>query len=217
MAVKNKIFFAERILNDVFAVRGREEKIDPREVYLVMDSICNSLAKQGLLESWSLGFTNSVEDLFTTTFEWLTVVDTANQNSYVALPATYASVPGQQGIVRVYFRNNLGNRKKYYDPVIIMQARDVENYRNTLGSDLEGRIGGYAKNGQFIFTQSRVSAIYGDVGMQLMIRDSAAIADDGLYPIPGDYEDEFITLCVNKFIARRKNPTDVLKDNNDKP
>lgn len=218
MATRNKIFWAERILNEVYPVRSRDEKIDIREVFLVMDSICNGLAKEGLLEFWKLGATGSVDEHWLTTFEWQTITDTTGQPSSAPIPATYMSLPGVQGISRVYFRNNLGNKKKYYDPIIVMQARDVENYRNTLGADLEGRLGVYPKNGTLYFTQSGVGAKHGtDLGMQLMVRSSGDIADDGLYPIDPAMEAEFLQRCVNWFRNRKGQPIDVLKDNNDTP
>jgi hypothetical protein len=216
--IKNKLWFAERILNDVFAVRSREEKIDTREVIIVMDSICTAMCKEGLLEFWKLGETAGVDEHWMTTFEWNSVQDTIGQPSSVVIPATYASLPQVQGISRVYFRNNQSNKKKYFDPIIIMQARDVESYRNTMGGDLEGRLGVYPKNGILYFTQSGIAAKYGsDLGMQLFVRDATAIADDSLYPIDPAMEAEFIMRCVNWFKTRRGTPVDTLKDNNDKP
>jgi hypothetical protein len=217
MAIRNKYFYAERILLDVYPVRGRDEKIDTREVILVMDSVCNALAKEGLLETWKLGGTNSVEDQFQTTFEWLTITDTANQPSSVTIPANYVTVPNNQGISRVYFKNNEPNKKRYYDPVIITNIRDIENYRNTFGNDLEGRLSCASKNGVLIFNQSGVGAKYGSLGIQLLVRSSSDIDDTSVYPIPADYEAEFILRCVNWFKTRRGTPVDVLKDNNDKP
>lgn len=217
MAIKNKLWFAERIAGELYPLRSRDEKIDLREIILMMDSFCNALAKEGLLETWKLGATNSVDDAFTTTFEWTTPTDASNQPSYLTMPAVPVMVPNQGGIVQVYFRNNLGNKKKYYDPVIIMQHRDIAAYRNTLGGDLEGRLGVYTKNGILYFNQSGIAAKYGDVGLQLMIRDSASISDDSVYPIPADYEAEFISRCVAWFRSRKSQPVDVLKDNNDMP
>lgn len=217
MAIKNKLYFSERIANELYPVRTRDEKIDQREIILVMDSTCNALAKEGLLETWKLGETNSVDDAFCTTFEWYTPTDVANQSSYFTMPAVPIIAPHNGGIVQVYFRNNLGNKKKYYDPVIIMQHRDVAAYRNTLGGDLEGRLGVYTKNGILYFSASGIAAKYGEVGLQLMVRDSASISDDAVYPIPADYEAEFIMRCVAWFRSRKSQPVDVLKDNNDKP
>lgn len=215
MVIKNKLWFSERIAVELYPVRSRDEKIDQREIMLAMDSMCNALAKEGLLESWKLGATGSVEDAFCTNFEWYTPVDSANQPSYITMPAVPVTIPNNGGIVQVYFRNNLGTKKKYYDPVIIMQARDVAGYRNTLGGDLEGRLGVYPKNGLLYFNQSGIATKYGDIGLQLMIRDSAAISDSAVYPIPADYEAEFISRCVQWFRGRLGQPVDVLKDNND--
>lgn len=215
MAIKNKLWFSERILTEIYLVRSRDEKIDQREIILVMDSVCNSLAKKGVLETWKLGSTNSIDDAWTTTFEWYTPTDVTNGLSYVAMPAVPALLPNNGGIVSVYFRNNLGTKKKYYDPVIIMHHRDVTAYRNTLGADLEGRIGAYVKNGTLYFNQSAVASRYGDIGMQLLIRSSSDITDDAVYPIPADYEMEFINQCVEWFRNRKNQEVDVLKDNND--
>jgi hypothetical protein len=218
MAIRNKLWYCDRILNEVYPVRSRDESIDKREVILVMDSICNALAKQGLLESWKLGATNSVEAQFTTTFEWLTLTDVANQHSYVAMPANYVSIPNNGGIVRVYFQNLPStNKKKYFDPVIVMNARDVESYRNTLGGDLEGRLGCYPKSGNLYFNKPLVNSTYGPIGIQLLVRSSADITDSAVYPIPADFEHEFILRCVEHFRNRKEQPIDLIKDSNDKP
>lgn len=218
MAIRNKLWYADRILNEVYPVRSRDEKIDKREVILVMDSVCNALAKEGVFETWKLGGTNSVDENFTTTFEWLTVTDVTNQPSYVAIPAHYVSLPNNQGITRVYFRNlPSANKKKYFDTVMVMQSRDVENYRNTLGADLEGRLGCYPKNGNLYFTKTSINATYGEIGLQLLVRSSSDITDSAVYPIPADYEGEFILRCVDWFRKRLQQPIDLFKDKNDKP
>lgn len=215
MAIKNKLWHSEQILHQIYAVRSRDERIDYREVILAMDRVCNVMAKEGMFENWALGSTNGVDDQFNTTWENLQATDPSNGlPSYVALPCNYVSLPDNQGIVRVYFMNDYNaKKKKYFDPVIIGTERDQQNYNNSMVKDLESRLSVYPKNGNLYFNKGNINDVYGKLGLTLMIRSSADIADDAHYPIPGDKEHDFHTRVVDWFLSRLDKPVDRLKDN----
>jgi len=219
MSLKTRVTYGEEVLNELYSVRGRDEKIDIREIYLQLDAIVNELAKKGFLENMQMGFGSSVDDQFVTSFEWLTVTDPSNNGlSYIAIPANYANLPKNQGIQEVYFQNDFSARKKkYYDPVIITSFKDRSTYRNSHANNLEGRISCFPKGGSLYFDRGGVNNTYGPIGMRLVIRDSGAISDSAPYPIPADLEREVIMKVVDWFRNRRQQPVDLIKDNNDKP
>lgn len=197
---------------------GRDIKIDPREVLLRLDAQVNQLAKQGYLDNWKMGHGASVDEQFITTWEGIVITDPANKMpSSFTIPANYVALPRNGGIEQVYFDNLFtGNKTRYYDPIIIKSFREVAMYRNNMAGNLEGRLSGYPKGRTFIFDRGGVGAKYGNVGIRLAIRDSSAIGDSDPYPIPADIEQQVIAELVDWFRDRRKQPTDTIKDANDK-
>lgn len=197
---------------------GRDLKIDPREVLLRLDAMVNQMAKSGFIENWKMGNDAQVDEQFITTWEWLTITDPPNKMpSYFTIPANYVNLPRNGGIEQVYFENAFsGNKTRYFDPVIIKSFRDVAAYRNNMAANLEDRISGYAKSRTFFFDRGNVGTQYGRAGIRLVIRDSSAINDNDPYPIPADIEQTVIAELVDWFRERRAQPTDTIKDANDK-
>lgn len=219
MATKSKLWYTEQIL---LAIReefpNRDIKIDPREMILRFDSMVNEMAKVGFLENWKLGYGHAIDDMFTTTWEWLTVTDPANKApSYVQFPANYANLPRNGGIDQVYFKNDFSSAtKKYFEPVIITSFKEVSAYRNNLASNLEGRISCYPKNNYLVFDRGQINAKYGQIGLRLVVKDSSAIDDEAPYPIPADLEKTFIDEGIKYFRERLLFPQDLVRDSVDK-
>jgi len=212
--------YAEQIINELQNdYQGRDLKIDPREVILRLDSAINARARAGYLENWKMGHGANVDEQFITTWENLTVTDPANGlPSYFTIPANYVNLPRNGGIEQIYFLNSYsGNKTRYFDPIIIKSMRDVAMYRNNMAGGLEGRISGYPKGRTFYFDRGNVFTKYGNACIRLAIKDSSAIGDDDPYPIAADIEQDVIAECVQWFRERRAQPTDVIKDANDKP
>lgn len=215
--IKNKLWYSELVLNELQAgLRNRDEKVDQREVILRMDAIVNQLAKEGFLENWKLGMYGGNDELFLTRFEWLTVTDPANNApSYVQLPTNWTSLPKNMGLDQVYFKNDFtAVTKKYFDPVIVMSFKDFSTYRSNMAGRLEGRLGCYPKNGNLVFTKGGINAVYGQIGLALLVRDSSTLGDTDLYPIPANMEQTVIEACVNWFRVRLSGPADLIRDDN---
>lgn len=217
--MSTRAVYIERVLNEVYPVRGRDAKIDPREVVLALDDWVNARAKEGFLLNMKMGHGPQMDDQFITTFEWLTVTDPANRlPSYFAIPANYADLPKNQGIQEVYFENSFtGGLKKYYDPVIIRNSMAPSEYRNSMAADLEGRLSVVVRNGNLVFSRGGIAARYGRVGCRLVVRDSSQILDASPYPVPSNLVEQMIEDVSTKLKERRATPVDLIKDNNDKP
>lgn len=217
--MRTKWSYAESVLKELqndFV--GRDIKVDAREVLLRLDAMVNEMAKVGFLDNWKMGHGPTVDEQFITTWEWIAVTDPASKlPSYFTIPANYANLPRNGGIEQIYFENAFsGNKKRYFDPVIIKNFRDVAKYRNNMAGNLEGRLSGYPKGRTFYFDRGNIGATYGQVGIRLVIRDSSVIGDNDPYPIPADIEQTIIDRLVEWFRKRREQPTDTIKDANDK-
>lgn len=217
--MRTKWSYAESVIKELQNdYPGRDLKVDPREVLLRLDAMVNQMAKAGFIENWKMGNATQLDEQFITTWEWIAITDPANKMpSYFTIPANYVNLPRNGGIEQVYFENAFnGNKARYFDPVIIKSFRDVAAYRNNMAANLEGRISGYAKGRTFVFDRGGVGAKYGNAGIRLAIRDSSEIGDSDPYPIPADIEQTVIEELVDWFRERRKQPTDTIKDANDK-
>jgi len=217
--MRTKWSYAESVIKELQNdYPGRDLKVDPREVLLRLDAMVNQMAKAGFIENWKMGNATQLDEQFITTWEWIAITDPANKMpSYFTIPANYVNLPRNGGIEQVYFENAFnGNKTRYFDPIIIKSFRDVAAYRNNMAANLEGRISGYAKGRTFVFDRGGVGAKYGNAGIRLAIRDSSVIGDDDPYPIPADIEQSIIAELVDWFRERRKQPTDTIKDANDK-
>ena len=215
MSLRTKFSFAEEILIELRDQNlGREMQIDPREVILKLDQMVNEAAKAGYLENWKLTGSDAISDLFTTSWEWLTITDPSNKApSYFQLPSYYVDLPDNKGIDQVYFENSFTSTKtKYFDPVIITSFKDRSSYRNTVGEYLEERISCYPKDGVMYFDRGNVGTKYGNVGLRLVVRDSGALADSDPYPIPSNRERYIIDQLIMFYRERLKQPQDNIKD-----
>lgn len=216
--IRTRKGYAERVLNEVYPTRGRDEKIDIREVYLVLDQMVNEYAKLGYLENMRMGY-NGVDEQFITTFENISVTDPANGTpSYFVSPANYVNLPNNEGIVDVYFMNTFSAlKKKYFDPIIITTFANNRGYRKSMANNLEGRLSVYPMGANIVFDRGNINTTYGTVGARLVIRRAEDITDDAPYPVAGDLENKLISTCVEWFKSRRGTPVDLIKDGNDKP
>lgn len=218
--MRTKWSYAESVINELQNdYAGRDIKVDPREVLLRLDALVNQRARNGYIENWKMGHGATVDEQFVTTWEWQTITDPANGlPSFFTIPANYVNLPRNGGIEQIYFENSFsGNKTRYFDPVIITSFRDLAMYRNNMASNMEGRVFGYPKGRTFYFSKGNIARDYGsNVGVRLAIRDSSAIGDNDPYPIPADIEQAVIGELVQWFRERRSQPTDTIKDANDK-
>lgn len=216
MALRTAIGFAEEVLNQLRdQLVGRDIQIDLREIILSLDQMVNEEAKNGFFENWKIFNSTSVDEMYLTRWEWITVTDPTNKGaSFFQIPAHYAVLPYNEGINQVYFSNDftLGAKKKYFDPVIITSFQDVSANRNTVGEFLEGRISCYPRNGNMYFDRGQINAKYGQVGIALVVRDASAIASDAPYPIPADKQSIIINKLVAMYRMRLAQPQDNIKD-----
>lgn len=217
--MKTKKWYAEQVLRELQNdERNIDFKIDPREVFVRLDSIVNALARESYFENWKLSGTG-VDEQYITTWDGdsaIIVVDqTDGKPSYFEFPVNYADLPRNRGIDEIwpqkYSKNN--------HPVVIMTHRDVRLYSNNMAGNLQGRLGGYVQGNRFYFSNPdngcKVKAKYGNMGLRLVVRDSSQIANDQPYPIPADKEDRIVEMLVQWFRERRDQPTDKVRDSND--
>lgn len=214
--VKSKLYFSELCLKELNSqFRNRDEKIDQREVIIRIDQIVNAGAKAGIFESWNMG-ERAIDDQFTTTWDgrlnsWLAITDVSDTGeSYFTIPSNYVVLPKNGGIVQVYLEKN------YFDPVAILSPAEASTIRNTLAGNLEGRIGVYPRGGRMYFIgRQNVGSKYGGAGLQLVIRDASAIADDAPYPIDAAQEHLVIEQTVKWFRDRKNQGADTVRESVD--
>lgn len=211
--VKSKLYFSELVLLELNSqFRNRDEKIDQRDVIIRLDQIVNEGAKLGIFESWNLG-ERSIDDLFITTWDgrlnsWLAITDVSDTGeSYFTLPSNYVVLPRNGGIVQVYLEKN------YFDPIAILSAPEAITIRNTMAGNLEGRLGVYVRGGRVYFKgRQDIGAKFGGAGVQLVIRDASAIADDAPYPIDAAQEKMVIAQAVEWFRNRNNQGADKVRE-----
>lgn len=215
--IKTRQYYGEQVLNNIAgaSLRNRDERVDIREVYLVIDQIVNRLAKEGFLENWKMGF-GGVDELWLTRFEWLEPTDADDDGpSYVTLPATYSPLPKLQGINEVYFENSFDSvKKKYFDTIMVISRREFVDYRNNPAGNLEGLVACYPQGNTLVFNKPNINAVYGRVGMALVIKSSFDIADSAPFPIPASIESQLIQEATDIFLKRRFTPGDAVRENN---
>lgn len=216
--IKTRIHYGEQVLNNIYAVRSRDEKVDIREIYLVIDQIVNRLAKEGFLENWKMGY-NGVDELFLTRFEWISITDPDDDgNSYFTSPAIWSALPKLQGVNNIYFQNDFNAvTKKYFDTIFIITQQDFQKYRRNPSGNLQGFLSVYPSGSTFIFNQPNVGTTYGNIGIALVIKSSFDIADSAPFPIPANVEEQVIQEATDIFLKRRFTPVDKVRDNNDMP
>lgn len=212
---RTKLYFAEQVLLELNSqFQSRDLKIDYREILARMDQMVNEKAKADYFERFKTGVNGTHDEQFLTRLEWLTPTDPSNKMpSYVTLTTNYVSLPDNGGIDEVYFQNDFStNKKKYFDPVLIRNRKDIAGYRSSMSADMEGRISCYPQGVRIYFDRGDVGTIYGNVGVALVVRDFSTLADSDIYPIPADAENGIITALVEWFRARMAQPQDLIKD-----
>jgi hypothetical protein len=211
--MRTKRYFYDRIvlgLQDAYP--NIDWNIQPREVFLAVDDIVNSLAKQNAMENWKMGGLR-LDEAFVTTWSGetaISVVDVDNQPSYLVLPAQCVALPNDAGVVEIWPENY------EYGAVRIMMHQDVRRTRRLMSGNLQGELGGYRKGINFEFNQVDVGKNFASTfGVRLAIKDSTAISETAPYPIPADLEGEIIQLGIEFFSARRFQATDTIRDKQD--
>jgi len=210
---KTKKWYAEQVLRQLEnAPLNIDFKIDEREVFPRLDAVVNSMAKQNFFENWKV-FGAEVDEQYITTWPEVVVTDQNNgRPSFLTLPANYAALPNNKGIDEIWPLKY----GEYNQSVIIMQHRDIRLFQNSMAGNLQLRLGGYPQGRTFFFTDCGVKGKYGNMGVRLVGISSADIAADAPYPIPADMEQTVIQNVVEWFMDRRAQPTDIVRDGNDK-
>lgn len=210
---RTKKYFGDRVLlalQDSF--QNIDFKIEIREVFLVIDDIVNSLAKENYMENWKT-YGAMADEAFIT--EWsgdsaISVVDPGDSPSYILLPAHYVALPMNGGIAEVWPENY------EYGAVKIMRHEDVRRTRNLMSGNLQGELGGYPVGNKLVFNQVSVGKNFATTfGVRLVIRDSTQISESAYYPVPADLEEEVIQRAIMFFQKKRMSPTDLIRDSND--
>lgn len=211
--MKTKKLYAERVLTQLQDdYRNIDFKIDEREVFLALDTIVNDLARQNFFDNWKV-YGSEVDEQYVTTWENVEVTDDEDgRPSYLTLPSNYAALPNNKGIDEIWPLNY----GEYNQSVVIMTHRDLRLYQNSMANSLQDRLGGYPQGRKFIFNQCGVKGKIGNMGVRLVGINSSDIGANDPYPIPADKEMEVITMAVEWFKSRRLQPTDQVRDNNDR-
>lgn len=213
--IKDKRYYANQIID---GLQNRypniDFKIDERDVFIVLDNVVNQFAEQNYFDNWKM-MRGGVDDQFITTFT-VTVIDPDNdaeEKSYFIIPANYAALPDNGGIVEIY---PLSYEDDALHLVVVMSSSDYRRSINNPAIGLQGRLGGFPKGDRFIFTKHSVAAKYEtEFECRLVVKDSSAIALGAHYPIPSNYENLVIETCIEKFQEKRTSPTDTVRDGND--
>lgn len=213
MAIKTKKYFADRIILALQnAYPNIDFKIQDREVFLAVDDIVNAMAKDNYIENMKLFGANTDEGFITT---WdgenaLTVVDEEDKQSYLVMPATFAALPMNNGIVEVW------STDYEFGSVRIRRHEDVRRTRTLMSGNMQGELGGYPRGNLFVFDQVDVGKNFSETfGMRGVIKDSSAIGITDPYPIPGNLVEEVINKAVMFFTQKRFQVTDTVRDGND--
>jgi hypothetical protein len=120
------------------------------------------------------------------------------------------ALPRNGGIVQVYLEKN------YFDPIAILTAPEATTIRNTLAGNLEGRLGVYPRGRKMYFKgRQDIAAKYGGAGLQLVIRDSADVADDAPYPMDAGMEQMVLEKAIAFFRDRKNQGADTVRESVD--
>lgn len=213
--MKTKRQFSDRILTQLQNDhRNIDFKIDERVVFLMMDAVVNRMAAENYFSNWKLtGAT--IDEGFISTFEPVTITDPADGGfSYIDIPCNYAALPRNRGIDGVY---PLKYKTEYQQGVVILSHMEYRQFMKNPARGMAGRLYGYLKGMRLIFATCDVGKKYGaNWGVRLVVRDSSQISLDQWYPIPADKEEELINTVIEQLMAKREQPTDTVRDNNDK-
>lgn len=219
--MKTKRFYAERVKDRLINQYQNEDfKVDERFIFACLDSVVNSLARKAFFDNWTLSGAG-IDEQFLTRWDGdsaITVVDQQDgRPSYFELPVNYADLPRNRGIDEIWMQKY----GKTNNSVVIISHRDVRLYSQNMASSNQGRVTGYPQGTRFYFSGPengcKIKAKYGNVGLSLVVRDSSLIALDAPYPIPADKEDHIIELSIARYIDKRGQPIDKVRDGNDEP
>lgn len=213
--IRTKRYYAEQILLGLQNNYPESDwKIDFREIYPQMDHVVNKLAAQNYFDNWKLTGTG-IDEQFITTWDEVTVTDYDNKvPSEFTIPSNYAALPNNRGIDEIVPLKFQQNGNDY--SVVIMSHGDYRRYKQMPAGKLEGRLGGYPKGKKFIFTECGVKKKYGNMMVRLVVRSASDIAADEQYPIPANFEGQVIKEVMLYFVEKRNEPTDIVRDKNDK-
>lgn len=213
--IKSKRYYAQRVILGLQNEYPNQDfKIDEREVFPVIDDIVNRMAETDYFDNWKMSGQH-LDEHFITQWDEITVVDQDDeQPSYFNFPSNYAALPNNRGIDEIW---PLNYRQKGDDhSVAIMTHADFRRFKSLQAGKLEGRLGGYPQGTRFYFTTCGVKKRYGNVGLRLVIRNSADIAIDAPYPIPSNREGDVVLMAIQWFMNKRDQPTDEVRDGKDK-
>lgn len=214
--VQSKRWIAQQVINELQNDKPNIDfKIDEREVFLRMDSEVNQMARVSYFDNWKMS-TSELDEHFITTWDGdnaITVVDQENGNpSYIDLPASYVDLPNHRGIDEIW-PLEYGT---YDQSVIIRSHRSLRMLQNNKVSNMQKRLSGYPQGQRFYFDTCDVGTKYGTkFGVRLVIRDSAFIGYDEIYPIPADKIKALMIILVDWFRSRKAQRSDTIRDGND--
>jgi hypothetical protein len=216
--MKTKRYYADRVILGLQnAYPNIDFKIQPREVFLVVDDIVNAMAKDNYFENWKI-YGPTVDEQFIT--EWsgdnaISVVDIEDQPSYLVLPAEYVALPGGAGLSEVWPLNY------EFGAVKLRRHEDVRRTRRLMSGNMQGELSACPKMvvglGWILeFDQCEVSINYSEkFGVRQVVHDSTAISETAPYPVPANLSDEVIKRAIMYFMQKRAQPTDTVRDSND--
>jgi hypothetical protein len=220
--IKSKVFYAERVIrslqNDYPNI---DWKIDEREVFPFLDDVVNMLAAKGYLDNWKRGNGAAIDEQYITEFADIEIVDPKDEDgeptgalSYLALPGNYVDLPNNRGIDEVYPQEVTQNNQQ---SVVVISHNDYRRYANNMAANSQGRLTAFVKGRQLVFTECSVGAKYGDkFTIRLVIRDASQIDDDAPYPIAANMEGIVVEMVTKQFYDKRMQPTDIVRDKNDR-
>lgn len=191
---------------------GSDNNIQPRQIFVELDDVVNSMAKDNYFENWKL-YGAAVDEQFIVTWDGesaIDVQDVDNQPSYITLPANYAALPKHDGIQEVWPLNyEFGAVRK-------RDHADIRLTRRLMSGNMQDELGGYPRGNLFVFDQVGVGKNFATkFGVRLVTHDASQITADAPYPVPSNLEEELIDRVVKKFLDRRTIPTDVVRDKQD--
>lgn len=183
-------------------------------VYIVVDDQANAMAKANYFQNWKLGW-QGVDECFVTTWDGangITVVDVDGDQSYIELPATPVSLPGNSGVLEVWPQNFA------FGEVHLRQHADIRRTRKLMSGNMQGELGGCVKGTRFMFDQIGVGKKYSlKFNVRLVVKDSTAISETAPYPIAADLVDELVERAYLYLAGKRNEIQDTVRDGNDSP
>jgi hypothetical protein len=183
-------------------------------VYVIVDDIINSLARQNYFQNWKLTMAG-LDECFITTWEGdagIDVVDPEEDQSYIELPATPVALPMNNGVQEVWPQNF------EYGSVRLRQHSEIRRTRNLMSGNMQGELGGCLVGTKFKFDQTDVGKNFSQkMNLRLAVKDSTAIAENAPFPVAADLLEEIIERAYIYLSGKREELTDTIRDSNDGP